>query len=255
MRRSLKSRFTRFLPALLLIAAAAPARAGIHYKATSTTETPQGPQRMNVEAWVDGDKARIEFRSSDNPFMKRGTYILTRDGGRKILLVDPDEKTYGELDLAAMLGSMGALLGGMGPVLKLEISDPKVEKLSEEDGPEIVGLPTRHVKFRTAYQMKMKIMGFGRATSVVSEEDLWLSDRLVDKAMGVWLQAERKTGNPDLDKLIATERSKVTGIPLKTASVVTSTGNGRSATTHQSMEVTALDRFTAAPVSFDVPAG
>ena len=248
------------IPSLALLAAAAlalPAFAGTHYKATTTIDDAAGHNNvMQVEGWVSGDKARIEIKASGNPMAKQGTYILSRDGGKTLYLVNPEDKTYAQWDLNAMLGMVGGIMNGMGPILTFEFSDPKVEKLLDESGPEIVGLPTRHTRFRTSYTMKMRVLGMGRTSDTVSEQDIWSTTKLADMGFGVWLRADPpKTGNESFDRMIASEREKTTGFPLKTVSTTTSTQKGRQSVSKQVMEVTELENRAVPEASFEIPAG
>ncbi|HYN23266.1 MAG TPA: DUF4412 domain-containing protein, partial [Thermoanaerobaculia bacterium] len=167
-------------------------------------------------------------------------------------------KTYAAWDLQAMMGMVGSVMQGMGPLLKVEVSDPKVEKLLDEEGGTVAGLPTRHYRYRTAYTMKIKVLGMGREESVVTEQDIWATDRLQDVALGVWLRSEPpRTGNEQLDKLVAAEMKKTAGFPLKTVTVSTSTPKkGQPTTTRTTMEVTQLDTSAdVAAASFEIPAG
>jgi len=245
--------------ALLFALAAAPGFADIHYKSVTKTQPEGGKsQDIQVEGWVSGDNARVDIKDSANPLLKPGAFLITKDGGQTIFLVDPEEKTYAEWDVQAMLGAAGAVMNGMGPVLKIEFTEPKVEKLLEEAGPAIAGLPTRHYRYRTSYTMKMKVLGMGNESSVVSEEDIWATDQLRDAALSVWLRADApRTGNEQLDKLIASSRGKVAGFPLKTVIVSTSTNKkNKQTTTRTTMEVTELDTKANAPgSSFEIPAG
>ena len=245
---------------LILILTALPAFAGIHYKAVTKTEGAQNQAgNMEVEGWVSGDKARVEFKESGNPIAKEGAYLITKDAGKIIYLVDPEEKTYAEWDLQAMLGMAGAVMQGMGPLLKMEFSDPKVEKLLDEDGGTVAGLPTRHTRYRTSYTMKVKVLGMGNEAAVVTEQDIWATDRLQDIALGVWLRSDPpRTGNPQFDKLIAAEVDKAKGFPLKTVTVSTTTQKkgGKATTTRSTMQVTELDTSAdVAAASFEIPAG
>jgi hypothetical protein len=245
---------------LILALTALPAVAGIHYKAVTKTEDAQSKAgNMEVEGWVAGDNARVEFKESGNPIAKEGAYLITKDAGKTIYLVDPEEKTYAEWDLHAMLGMVGSVMQGMGPLLKMEFSDPKVEKLLDEDGGAVVGLPTRHTRYRTSYSMKIKVLGMGNEANVVTEQDIWATDRLQDVALGVWLRSDPpRTGNPQFDKLIAAEVDKAKGFPLKTVTVSTTTQkkNGKATTTRSTMQVTELDTSAnVAAASFEIPAG
>lgn len=246
--------------AAIAVIASGPAFAGVHYKSVTKTEDAQTKgSSIAVEGWVSGEKARVEFKESANPMAKQGAWLLTKDGGKTMYLVDPEEKTYAEWNLQAMLGVVGSIMQGMGPLLKIEFSDPKVEKLLEEDGGAVVGLSTRHYRFRTSYNMKIRVLGMGNEANVVTEQDIWSTDRLQDIALGVWLRSDPpRTGNEQFDKLIAAEAGKTQGFPLKMVTVSTTTqkkGN-KQTVTRSTMEVTQLDTNANVPgSSFEIPGG
>lgn len=248
-----------------LLLAAVPCSAGIHYKSTqkSWSEGDRANGRnsdVQAEGWVTGEKAKVAFvESNGNPAAQQGTYIVTKDGGKTLYLVNPQDKTYAQWDLQGMLGVVGAVMNGMGPLLKIQFSDPKTEKISEEDGGLVAGVPTRHYKYRTSYTMTVKVLGMGNTANVVSEQDIWATTKATDVGLGVWLRAEpTRTGNKEFDKLLTSEAAKFQGFPLKVVTVNTSTqqkGN-KQTVTHSTMEVTQLDASASVPASaFEIPAG
>jgi len=246
--------------AFALALSALPAFAGVHYKSVTKTQDAQSKgSSIVVEGWVSGDKARVEFKESANPMAKQGTWLLTKDGGKTMYMVNPEDKTYAEWNLQAMLGMVGSVMQGMGPLLKIEFSDPKVEKLLEEDGGTVAGMSTRHVRFRTSYSMKIRVLGMGNEANVLTEQDVWATERLQDIALGVWLRSDPpRTGNEQFDKLIAAEAGKIQGFPLKTVTVTTTTQkkNNKQTVTRSTMEVTELDTSASVPgSSFEIPAG
>jgi endonuclease YncB( thermonuclease family) len=246
------------LTASFLLLAAVPALAGVHYRATTTVEDQKNASPMRVEGWVDGEKARVEFEQSANPLMKSGNYLITKDGGKTLYLVNPEDKTYGEWNLDAMLAMVGGMTTGMGPLLKIQFSEPKVEKLAEGDGGTVAGLPTRHYKYRTSYTMKMKVFGMGNAANIVSEQEIWATDKLQDSGLGVWLRDSRpRTGNPEFDRLLAAETGKFSGFPLKTVTVTTTTQakKGKESVAKSTMLVDLLETVTVPAASFEIPAG
>jgi len=261
--RETKKAIPVFLTALLVTAATAlPAFAGVHYQATTRQEGAAGraksPADMKVEGWVSGEKARVEFKDSSNPMAKSGTYLITKDGGKTLYLVNPEDKTYALWDLNAMLGFLGGVMNGVGPILKFEFSDPKVEKVAEEDGGSLLGLPTRHYKYRTSYTMKMKIFGMGRSADTVTDQEVWATTKLQDPGLRVWLRHDPpRTGNEQFDKLIAaeSEKQRLNGFPLKTVSTTTSTQNGKQSVTHHTMEVTSLETKSVPDSQFEIPSG
>jgi hypothetical protein len=256
-------KLTLSLLSAALLLAAVPCFAGIHYKSVTRTEAEGAKARngdVRAEGWVAGEKAKVAFlESNGNPMAQQGTYIVTKDGGKTLYLVNPKDKTYAEWSLQGLLGTVGAIMNGMGPLLKVQFSDLKASKVAEEDGGTVLGVSTRHYKFHTTYTMSIKVFGLGNTANVVSDQDVWATTRLTDIGLGVWLRAEPpRTGNAEFDKLLAAQAGKYEGFPLKVVTTSTSTqqkGN-KSTTSHTTVEVTELDRNASVPASaFEIPAG
>ena len=238
---------------IILIAAAAlaaPLRAGVEYEARTWQEGKQANEQaeMNVHGMIDGEKARIEFVESANPWMSEGAYLLTTDAGRTLQLVKPADKTYGEFDLDSVMRMLGAL--GEAGIVSFEIENPKLETLAEGPGKTVAGVSTRHARYRTTYDMRMKIMGFKTMQNVQSTQDVWYTDELRDAAMGVWLRKEPPRTNTDLDRLIDLEVSKIKGFPLETVDTMVTTGKkGKQTTTITRMRVEKVSRGVSFPAS------
>jgi len=250
-------RRTLVLVAVLLTAlAAAPAHAGIHYKADTVTSG-QHDSKTSVEAWVDGPNAKILFLQADQPMLEKHEYMLTKDGGKTLYLVNPEDKTYMQWDIQGMLQTFGNVMEGMKGIVNLDFSDPKVEKLAEEPGGTILGHPTTHYRYRTSYTTTIKVMGIKRSSSTESVQDLWTTKGYSDAALGVWLRAEPPaTGIEGLDKLIASEMKKAeAGLPLKNVIVSTTTGQKgkHETTTRTETEVTLLEKASVPASTFEIP--
>jgi len=250
----------RFLASLALVAlSTAPALAGIHYQADTTTTPENGKaQATRVEGWDDGPKAKVVFTESDQPLMSQGSYLLTQDGGKTLYLVDPDEETYTEWDLQGMLSAFGSMMDAMGGMMNLEFSDVEVETLSKEPGGELLGYPVTHSKYRTTYTMTIKVLGMKRGSTTETVQDLWITDAFGDPGLGIWLRAEPPaTGMEDLDELIATEMEKVDGFPLKSVAVSTTTGQKgkRQGTVRTETLVKLLEETSIPAGTFEIPAG
>lgn len=250
----------RFLASLALVAlSAAPALAGIHYRADTTTTPENGKAQVTrVEGWVEGPKAKVVFTESDQPMMSQGSYLLTQDGGQTLFLVDPEEETYMEWDLQGMLSAFGNMMDAMQGMMNLEFSDVEVETLSKEPGGELLGHPVTHSKHRTTYTVTIKVLGMKRGNTTETVQDLWTTDAFGDPGLGVWLRAEPPaTGMEELDGLIAAEMEKVDGFPLKSVAVSTTTGQkGKRQSTVRTETVVSLLEETSVPAeTFEIPAG
>lgn len=247
--------YQRFIIGLLGAAlTAATAQAGWEYTSVTRAEGGRhsGAANNSVHALIDGTRARIEFVESGNPMLGKGTYLLTENAGKKVYLVNPAEKTYSEWNMDAMMGMAGGMMG----MMNMKIMNQKVEKLLEENGGRILGYPTTHYKFRTAYTMEMNFMGMKQTTSTLNEEELWTTTALPDAAFAfATLHRGMKSGNAELDKLIASEMSKAQGFPLRIITTHHITDpRGQQQESKVTMEVTALQQTHPASSQFQLPA-
>jgi len=241
------------LGVVVLLVFAAHSFAGVYYVAQTTAEGGKSAKQQNmiVKAWASGDSGKVVFEESENPMMGKGTYIITKDGGKTMFLVDPKEKTYMKWDLDSMMG----LLGGAMKMMNLKFTDPKVEFLGEEPGGLVAGIPTTRYSYRTSYAMSMSFMMMKKNSRVMKDEEIWAATKLADAALGIWLRkAPPKTGNEDMDKLIKAEMGKVQGFPLKRKTVTTSTDEkGNKEVTTITMEVTELQMVPVPDSTFEIP--
>ena len=242
------------LPALLVVLLAAHAQAGFQYTVQTTVDGGKrgaGPGNQTMQMTSDGVKARMEF-TKGGPMKAGEGYILTQDGGKTLLMVTPKEKSYMKWDMEAMMGMAGAMTS----MMKMEVTDPKTEKLLDEAGPALLGYPTRHYKFRTRYGMSMTIMGFNNTSTVLREEEVWTTTKIDTAALASWIKKAPKTMNESLDKLIRDQMDRMTGLPLKMLTVQTTTDKaGKAQTSTTTMEVTEVKELKPAASLFEIPEG
>jgi hypothetical protein len=235
---------------------ALPATAGVSFTTTVHGEGARGADMndMTIKVQVSGDRARGDITASKSPFFGPGCYEITRDGGATILLVNPKEKTY--FDATSMLRGAAGAMSAMGGMMKMEVSDVKVEKLLEEDGGEVAGQPTTHYRFKTNYTMAMKMAFVNNVSHIEIIEDMWSTTALSEAGMGLTQGRGMKLGDESFDKLIEAERSKIKGFPLKVVSVTTSESKGKIDRRTMTREVADIKTGVAVPDSaFTMPPG
>lgn len=248
------TKLTKLMP--MLVAAAMPlvCSAGWEFTSVTTCDSAQSNMmNMVTKAWADSDQARIEFVESGNPMMGKGTYMLVRDGGKTMYLVNPAEKKYSVWDMDAMMG----MAGGAMKMMNMKILDPKVEKLLEEDGGKVAGYPTRHYRIRTSYTTQMSFFG-RKMTSVTQEdEDIWSTTRIANPGADAWFKRhEFKSGSQDLDALMKAQMDKVEGFPLRRETIhVTTDAQGKEQKTKTVMEIKSIKETTPDAKLFALPTG
>jgi hypothetical protein len=164
-----------------------------------------------------------------------------------LYLVNDKEKTYSEWDLDALLESVGNVMANMGGVMKILVENARVQTLLEEDGGRILGYPTTHYRFKTSYDMTIKVMGMGQAQHIETIQDIWSTTALDDAALGVWLNRNPPSmGDTGLAELIELEKQKAKGWPLRTIQEqVSQDQRGRTQATKTITEVTELSEGSA----------
>jgi hypothetical protein len=240
--------------------AATPAWAGLEFTVVTKTEGGQGAGMgdMVMNAQAEGEQARIEFAETHNPMFTKGMYMLVNAKG-EMTIVNPEKKTYSKLDLGAMMEGAEAGMGAAAKMgVKMEIEDPKIEKVLEEPGGEILGYPTTHYRWHTTYTSVVRLPKPipDRRMPVDSMEDTWTTT-----AFGMPAHAgkalEGMGGGQllgELKKVSDLAKAKMTGFHLK--SVVVSAGHGKhGGQTKTTTEVTKLRKAEISPAAFVIPAG
>lgn len=230
------------------------AHAGWEYTSVAKSEGDRGASKdlgnMTMKSLVDGDNMRIEFTESANPILGAGSYMTSQDAGKTVYLVNSKEKTYAKWDMSAMLGMAGGLM-------EMKIENPKMKKTIEEDGGKLLGYSATHYHFTSSYSMKMSILGMNIVSDMAQEQDIWSTKELKDSAFTFkGLMQDVKTGNESFDKLIAGEKEKVQGFPLKMVTAqTTKDSKGKTQTSKTIMEVTEIKSVKTSAGQFKVPEG
>jgi hypothetical protein len=237
----------------------APAWAGITFTQVTKSEGGggEGSGDMVAQVWADGGQAKVQFQETNNPVMTKGSYMLVNKKG-EMIFVNPEQKTYSKFDLSAMMESMDQAMSAAKKFgFSMEVENPKVDKVLEEPGGEILGYPTTHYRWHTSYTMvfhMIKPMPDRRSQSD-SVEDVWTTTAIQlppatgDLFAGMGGGATMK----ELQKLIETTRTKMTGFPLKRVTV-SSGANGKGSHTMTS-EVKDLKQTDIPASTFAIPAG
>jgi hypothetical protein len=208
-----------------------------------------GDKPASMRLKVEDANARMEWIEGRDSSAPTKGYLVTRDAGKTLYMVNPDDKTYMKWDVAAMAQMAAGLVN-------MKVKDYKVEKVLDEDGPTILGYPTRHYKFVTSYSMEMAMFGMKKTTTGKNEQELWTTTKINPSALAVFEKmAVRPTaGFGDLQKVIEAEKTKsVKGFPLKTVTTMDSGTPERPKITKSIMEITELKEGRIAVSEFEMP--
>ena len=230
---------------------ALPSFAGITF--TAKTISNDGGD-VAVRALVSGSRAKVTFLQRGSKVSQAGDYLLSLDRGTTLFMVSPGTRTYTRYDTPSMMSGMGQMVQGMRGMMKVTFESPKVEKLLEEDGGLIAGLPTRHYRYRTSYIVSMHVTGDRKASSEI-EEDIWTTTQLSDPALTIWLKkAPAATGDAQLDAMIKAEMDKVQGFPLRRITVThMHDATGANHESRVEMVVTSVKNTPIAASEFVIP--
>src|ERR1043165_5497744 len=163
-----------FIVLSFIVAAATSSLAGVEFVAQTRSDAGGD---VTVHAYVSGARAKVVFVESAAQLYNTGDYMLSNDEGKTLYVVTPSTKTYTKYDVQSMMAGMGGMVQGMRGMMKVSFEAPRVEKLLEEDGGVIAGVPTRHYRYRTSYTVSMHITGAKKVSTII-EEDIWTTDKL-----------------------------------------------------------------------------
>lgn len=246
------------LAASVATASAAAPSTGYYYEATTTESGgKKGDATTKMRAWVEGPRARLEFLERTRKDLPQGSYLVTKDGGETVFLVNPKKKTFARWELDDAVNDVAERLKKDGGMVKLQVSDIGQENLLEEPSEPILGFPATHRRWSSGYTMKYALLGIQQERREDAVRDVWYSDRIGGAGFESLLSPKRlKTGHEGLDKVLAGKLGDPRGFTLRSETVTkVRKGKGEPQTLRARTEVTLLREEKGAPDLFEVPAG
>ena len=236
------------------------ASAAIQYEFRQTvTSDAEGAQAVDCagNAVIDGERSRIEFVNCNA--YPAGSFVLTTNGSRILTFVDPGKKTFADVNAAAVASAIGST--------RIAISNKKVNITEMPDHPVIAGMPTDHLRLTLDYDITVTFGTIPLTQTIHTMIDRWSTMSFGDVAETFLSSGAVKTGNPDLDDIIATESTKDKGFPLKQIIRTTAVNNraqavksqlvvSRSVTITRELSLTSVQPVAkVTDATFTVPAG
>lgn len=244
----------RILASAVLAFIAVPAWAGLTYDFKSSTEG-QGGGNLTGSAAIEGQNIRMEITDGDDVMFKDNSVVLSKNGGSTLVILDPKNKTYTELEVDQVFSALGSMMKSMGGMFKMSIKDPKVSVREAGDGGTIEGYPTRKYLIDSSYELAMKVMGMSRSTQIESQTEAWATDKIKPEFMTFVQQRGLRTGMADFDELISKQAAAIKGFPLKQVIRTKTTSGGKSQTSTTTMTISNIKEVNVPDSKFAVPAG
>jgi hypothetical protein len=204
----------RSLLAVALALFALPLSAAIQYEffqKTTSDGDQQAPQDLSARATVDGSRTRIDVISGN--VYPPGSYVITSDGGRRILFVDPLMKSFTEVNTSSFVSGIGA------SNILIENLKSDLQTLGDQDV--IAGHPTSHYRLTLSYDITVVYRNMPLKQSVRTIIDKWTTVAFGEVVENAITNASLRTGNAEVDKVIDLEATKIKGFPLRQNVTVT----------------------------------
>jgi hypothetical protein len=209
----------KMMAAIVFLLAAQSGWAGVSYEfiQSSQSDIEQIPStNLTGRAILDGARSRIDFVSGN--IYAPGAYVLSTDGNKTQLWVDPVTKTYSEINSAAIAAGYGAA--------NVKIENFKAATTKLDDHQTIAGIATDHYRLTISYDMTLPYGNMPLTQNIHEDIDKWTTDQFGDVTNSFLAGGGIQTGNPQLDQIIQAETTSIKGFPLR-QTVVVSTTNPR----------------------------
>jgi hypothetical protein len=267
------SRLAAIAAVPVLLAASAPPTGGTSYefivRSTSTQTGNKESVMMRGRGTFAGDDAKIEIietggaaAANSNAFGGKGSYFLVVDGGKKMLLVDPSQKTYLEWDMQSMIAGMAKMVNALGGLVKMDMSDVKIDAQDMGPGEKVQGYQTKHVRMTQNYTVTAKLFGKSSKSRSETTVDYYFAPAL--KALvnpfvqnsQAWASSLDMFNNADYKSQMAAAQSKVQGVPVKTVVRTVSTDEkGKQQTSVVTTEMVNFKNVDVPSATFAIPTG
>ncbi|MCU1228421.1 MAG: hypothetical protein JWO97_1305 [Acidobacteria bacterium] len=245
----------RLLIFIAIAMLALPAFSGTAYDFRSAT-TGIRKTTMSGHIEVEGKNLRMNVVEGDGKLFRNGAIVLSKDGGKTLVVTSPSDKTFYEVNLNDLLGGAGAMLKSLGDLVKITFDNQKVAVRDAGAGETIEGYPTRKSLLDASYDMNVITGGQKMSTHMSMKTESWTTDRIAADAMNWFQTTGVRTGIDGIDKLIeAQSRATKGGFPLKQVTTVTVDRGGQKMVSTTMATVTNIATRPIAAKEFAMPAG
>ena len=240
--------------------------AGITYDFRVSTTSGQGDNSKELSVMagrgqVTGSSARIDLSEAKNGgpmFTGKGGYVVVKDDGN-MYMVDPGEKQYYSFNTEQMFAGLGSALKMMGGMVKMTMSDVKIDVQDLGAGERIQGYATRHIRQTQSHKMTVSVLGRKSSTTSNDTSEMWIAPEL-KLAGNPFLQMGSAAsgidfGSPEYKSQTQAAQAKIpAGFPLKSVSRSHATDDkGKSTMTVSTMEVTNFQKGDIPASAFTIP--
>jgi hypothetical protein len=255
----------------LFFAAAAPVTDGMSYEFVMKSIAREGAGEtitLRGRGTHAGDDSKLEILDASGAggsdmFGKKGSYFIVKDGGKEMLLVDPNSKEYMKWDMGAMMAGMSKVLNAVGGLVKMQISDVKIDAQDLGAGETVQGYPTRHIRMVQNYTVSASMFGKKSTSRTETTTDYYFAPSLKianpfvanSQQMAMMSQFDMFR-NPDYQSQYAAANAKLpkNGVPVKTVTkTVTTDEKGKSETATAIMEMVNFKAANIPASAFAVP--
>lgn len=244
------------LLAIPALAASGPIRYDFQ-QITKSDPATQQPKIMVGSVYLDEGMSRVNY--SKESTSGAGTWVISRHGGRDMIYVDPESKTY----LVHSTPELSESLRGV----DLEISNLALDTKKVGPGPVIAGYPTDHYRIIATYDVSISLGPVPLVQHVETVIDKWTTDAFGDVSALYFAGNLPRSGDPGIDRLIEAETTEASGFPLRQVSTITTQVSEahlpknsklqiqRSRRQTTELLVTKVGRAEPDPEQFMIPAG
>jgi hypothetical protein len=255
-----------------VFAAAVPVTDGMTYefvmKSTSRQTGNKETVTLRGRGTYAGDDAKLEILDASaaggsDAFGGKGTYFIVKDAGKEMLLVDPNQKQYMKWDIATMFAGMAKALNAVGSLVKMQISDIRIDAQDLGAGETVQGYATRHIRMVQNYTVSASVFGKSSKSRSETTVDYYFAPSLrianpfvTNSAQMAMLAQFDMFKNPDYQRQYEAANAKLpkNGVPLKTVTTtVTTDEKGKAETNTSVMEMVNFKAANIPSSAFAIP--
>lgn len=202
-------------------------------------------------AYVEGDSVRYDVVEGQHAVFNPLMTIISRQGGKTLIVLDHRMKTYFMRDARRMVGPVSTWRApGQEDAFGVSARVTKDETAKGEVG----GLPAARYDLKTSYNLAMKLEGEKFRAHVDGDGEIWVIETAKNEAMPFGLTFALKSGIPEVDSVLE-KRIGAKGLPIQgKLSVTRKIGDGDAITESIAFDVVKIEEAKQPESLFTAPA-
>ena len=226
---------------------------GYSYLYTSESKSAESSRLITARVYAAGETTRIEYEEGDGMILPKHTVVLSKDGGKTMIVLNSDEHTWYAITSSELTRRLGERFKTKAGTMNVVVTN--VQSHVSDDGPDgyVEGFPVDKYIVTLSYDVRVSERGFSQTAPSQMKARVWTTKKIPEKHFAFLGEHGAHSGFSELDEHLSAAAKEVRGFPMRQKSQLQVNFGAAERATEELSEVKELHETEIDASLFEIP--